>query len=173
MGRDKCVSYTWGAPKTSFREVVNSKMATLYWHMRSIICSWNCMMSPLSVQSQGPVFLNEVHASINTNISCWRARVCLINIINTLRPRQNGHNVADDIFKHIFLNENCFILFQISLVPRGPISNDPTLGQIMAWHRTGYKPLCESIMASGTDAYMRHSASMSKRHDPDLATQAF
>ena len=26
--------------------------------------------------------------------------------INTLRPSQNGHNFADDIFKYIFLNDN-------------------------------------------------------------------
>ena len=27
-------------------------------------------------------------------------------LINTLRPRQNGHRFPDDIFKWIFLNEN-------------------------------------------------------------------
>ena len=29
-----------------------------------------------------------------------------INILNTLRPRQNGCHFADDVFKCIFLNEN-------------------------------------------------------------------
>ena len=27
-------------------------------------------------------------------------------VLNTLRPRQNGHHFPDDIFKCIFLNEN-------------------------------------------------------------------
>ena len=45
--------------------------------------------------------------------------------INTLRPRQNGRDFADDIFKCIFLNENVRILIKISLkfVSMGPINN--------------------------------------------------
>ena len=31
--------------------------------------------------------------------------------INTLRPRQNGHHFADDIFKFTLLNEYCCVLF--------------------------------------------------------------
>ena len=42
-----------------------------------------------------------------------------------MRLRQNGRNFADDIFKCIFFNENCFILIEISLkfVAKGPINN--------------------------------------------------
>ena len=36
-----------------------------------------------------------------------------------------------------------------------------TLVQIIAWHRTGDKPLSEPMMAYVADAYMHHSASMS------------
>ena len=52
---------------------------------------------------------------------------------------------------------------QISLkfVPKGPINNIPELVQIMAWRRTGDKPLSETMMAWFPDSYMRHSASMS------------
>ena len=76
--------------------------------------------------------------------------------VNTLRPRRNGHHFADDIFKHIFFNENIWILIQISLksVPRDPINNIPALVQIMAWRRPGDDDYI-------TDAYMSHSASMS------------
>ena len=35
--------------------------------------------------------------------------------VNTLRPRQNGHHFTDDNFKRIFLNENVRILIEISL----------------------------------------------------------
>ena len=68
--------------------------------------------------------------------------------INTLRPRQNGRHFADDIFKCIFLNENVWIPFQISLkfLPRGAINNIPALVQIMAWRRSGDKPLSEPMM---------------------------
>ena len=74
--------------------------------------------------------------------------------VNTLRSRQNGRNFADHIFKCIFWNKSYFILNLISLkfVPRGPISNDPALVQIVAWRQTGDKPLSETKMAPGTDA---------------------
>ena len=70
--------------------------------------------------------------------------------VDSLRPRQNGRHIADDIFKCIFLNENVWILIKISLkfVPKGPINNIPALVQIMAWRRPGDKPLSESMMAN-------------------------
>ena len=68
--------------------------------------------------------------------------------INTLRPRQNGRHFADNIFKGIFLNENVWILINISLkfVPKGPIDHIPSLVQIMAWHHPGNKLLSEPMM---------------------------
>ena len=83
--------------------------------------------------------------------------------VNTLRPRQDGCHFPDDIFKCIFLNENAWILFTISLnfVPKGPINNIPSSVQIMAWRRSGNKPFSGPMMALFTDAYVRHSASMS------------
>ena len=70
--------------------------------------------------------------------------------VNTLRPRQNGRRFADDTFKRIFLNENVGISIKISLkfVPKGPINNNPALVQIMAWRRSGDKPLSEPMMIS-------------------------
>ena len=98
----------------------------------------------------------------------WRHRVMVHGIdgkgsINPLRPRQNGRHFADDTLNRIFLNENVKISIKISLkfVPWGPINNIPALVQIMAWRRPGDKPLSEPMMVSFTDAYMRHSASMS------------
>ena len=69
---------------------------------------------------------------------------------NTLRPRQNGRHLADDIFKCIFLNENIRISIKISLkiVPKGPINNIPAMVQIMAWRRPGDKPLSEPMVVS-------------------------
>ena len=72
------------------------------------------------------------------------------NMLNNLRPRQNGRHFADDIFKRIFLNENIWIPIKISLkfVPKGSINNIPALVQIMAWCRPGDKPLSEPMMVN-------------------------
>ena len=78
------------------------------------------------------------------NLLCqWCSWAC--RLLNTLRPRQNGHHFPDDIFKCIFLNGNVWIPIEISLklVPKGPINNIPALVQIMAWRRPGDKPLSE------------------------------
>ena len=47
-----------------------------------------------------------------------------IKVVNTSKPRQNGHHFVDDIFKCIFLNENIWISTNISLkfVPKGQIN---------------------------------------------------
>ena len=68
----------------------------------------------------------------------------------TLRPRQDGRHFADSIFKCIFFNENCCILIKLSLkyVRKGPIDNNPAMVQIMAWRRSGDKPLSETMMIS-------------------------
>ena len=66
-------------------------------------------------------------------------------MINTLRPRQNDC-FADNIFKHIFLNENIGISSKISLkfVSHGPINNNPSLIQ-----QSGTKPnLVAKILAT-------------------------
>ena len=70
--------------------------------------------------------------------------------INTLRLRQNGCHFPDNIFKNIFLNENWWISIKISLkfILNGPINNIPALVGIMAWRRSGDKPLSEPMMVS-------------------------
>ena len=81
--------------------------------------------------------------------------VCFM-LINTLTPRYNGRHFADDILKCIFLNENAWILINISLksIHKGQINNIPALVQIMPWRRPGDKPLSEPMMYSLlTDIY--------------------
>ena len=60
------------------------------------------------------------------------------------------------------MNEKFYISIQISLkfVPKGPNDNFAALVQIMAWRRTGDKPLPEPILTLFTDAYMRHFGEM-------------
>ena len=76
---------------------------------------------------------------------------------------QNGRRFADDNFKCILWNENIIISIKISFkfVPMVRINNTPALVQVMAWCRPGDKPLSGPMMVYLTDAYMRHSASMS------------
>ena len=75
---------------------------------------------------------------------------CVSYTLNTLRPRQDERHFADDIFTCIFFNENCciFIKFSLKYVRKGPIDNNPALGQIMAWRRSGDMPLSEPMTIS-------------------------
>ena len=86
----------------------------------------------------------EKAACLLTRIGLWAHKV-----LNTLRPRQNGRHFPDGIFKCMFLNENVWIAIEISLkfIPKGLINNIPALVQIMAWRRTGDKPLSEPMLA--------------------------
>ena len=104
---------------------------------------------------QGPVKLwpGPVQQAVPFAGYCSRSDIYSFGmrfVLNTLRPRQNGRHFADDIFKCIFLNENIWIPIKNSLkfVPRGPINNISTLVQIMAWCRSGDKPLSESMLVS-------------------------
>ena len=69
---------------------------------------------------------------------------------NTLRPRQNGRDFPDDIFKRIFLNENVWtsIEFSVKFASNVRIDNIPALVQIMAWRRPGDKPLSEPMVVT-------------------------
>ena len=74
-------------------------------------------------------------------------------------PRQDGRPIPDDILKWIFLNENIWIAFKISLKfdAKDPINDIPALVQIMVWRCPGVKPLSETMVIN---LLMRHSASM-------------
>ena len=98
----------------------------------------------------------------SNDVSIWFGGNKTFNPVDTLRPRQTGPHVANDMFKCIFLNENVWISIKISpkFVSRGAINNMPTLVQIMAWGRPGNKRLSGSMI---TGAYMRQSSSMGKK----------
>ena len=57
-----------------------------------------------------------------------------------------------------FMKEQCSISIQISLkfVPKGPIDDKSAFVQVMAWRRTGNKPLPEPMLTQFTNVYMRH-----------------
>ena len=104
--------------------------------MPFLLMTWRCME---------PCYQQQWYSSSFTGIirlHTWT--------VNTLRPRQHVHHFADDVFQHIFLNENVWISIEFSLkfVSKGPINNTPALVQIMAWRWPGDKPLSEPMVVS-------------------------
>ena len=93
------------------------------------------------------VLFVKKHGYIENDASVWKPYRFLSD---TLRPRQNCHLFANDIFKSTFLDEDIWISINISpkFVPRGQINNILSLVQIMAWRRPGDKPLSEPMMES-------------------------
>ena len=88
---------------------------------------------------------------VNDIVGKYTRKLCRMSGLGvTLRPRQDGCHFPDDIFRCIFLNENIWIVINISLsfVPKGQIDNILALGQIMAWRRSGNKPLSKPMMVS-------------------------
>ena len=104
-------------------------------------------MDEVMVISKSAFYFPDNHQQIISQASC---------LVNTLRPRQNGTHLADNIFKCIFLNENVWIWIKISLkfVPKGPIDNMQALVQIMAGCQTSDKPLSEPMLTLFADRYM-------------------
>ena len=100
---------------------------------------------PWRIWSNGPPESTNYQYHNYNNTKLW---VCLWYII--WRPRQNARHFTDDIFKCIFLNENIWLSIKTSLnfVPKHQINNIPSLVQIIAWRRSGDKPLCQPMMAS-------------------------
>ena len=81
---------------------------------------------------------------------------------NTLCPKQNGRPFAGDIFKLIFMNENCCISFYIllNIVPEGPRDNTSALVKVMAWRRSGDRTYPEPMLTRFTVVEMRKPVSM-------------
>ena len=96
----------------------------------------------------------------------YQKQLCVIwtSIFNTSRPRQNGRDFVDNIFKCIFLNENVWISLNITrkFIPAFWINNIPALVKIMAWRQPGDKPLSEPMVFSLVTyiCVTRQSASM-------------
>ena len=116
--------------------------------------AWQPLYWPSSgmfgLNTKGLTVLKVRAFSAVLNAAYWTAKCHSYLMVNTLRPRQNCRRFADDNFKRIFLNENVRISIKISLkfVPKGPINNNPALVQIMAWRRSGDKPLSEPMKVS-------------------------
>ena len=137
---------------------LSSKVINMHYH--TLQRGWNCMtlyvfiikyhMILFTINSRVERLRN--HSAVSNDAVCIivSANVSVTPLVNTLRPRQNGRHLPDDIFKRIFLKENVWISLKISLkfVSRIRINNIPALVKMMAWRRLGDKPFCEPIVLS-------------------------
>ena len=69
-----------------------------------------------------------------------------MSIWHIRRARWTGRHFGDDILICILFNEKVWIAIKISLKSVPKVQLTPSLDQIMAWHRTGDKPLSESMI---------------------------
>ena len=74
----------------------------------------------------------------------------MVEVFNTLRPRQNGRHFVNNIFKCLFFIEYAWISLKISLklVVKVWVNNIPSLVQITVWCRPGDRPLSEPMKVS-------------------------
>ena len=141
-------------------------LAPSHWYLNPL--SWLAVLNlPRAVGQwymSSPVFLfilQVMVAMVTWRNGCGGRDFYLVSTLNTLRSRQNGHHFTDNILNSFF-SENVSVSIKISIkfLPRCPINNIPALVQIMAWRRTGDKPLSQPMMVSLL-LHMRHSAYMS------------
>ena len=154
-----------------------SRRASLFaWHATGKVLlihlntsfMWCCFIRPLwnlcraSIRSRlhlSSVDLTEQAYYFQSHQAMAYARVDFdTKDINSSVPGQEGRHFTDNIFSWIFLNEKFCILINISLtfVTKILIDNTAALVWIMAWRRTGDKPLSEPMLIQFNDAYMRH-----------------
>ena len=85
----------------------------------------------------------ELHPNLNkplVQIHCWgREKIASI--------------FSSDIFKYTFLSENCFIPILPEFAPNGPVDFTSPFAHLMAWHRTRFMPISQSMMTYFTDIY--------------------
>ena len=78
----------------------------------------------------------------------------LLQLLAHLLLGKTASIFADDILKCISLIDRIPIEISLKFVPTSPIDNKPALDQVMAWRRTGDKPLPESTMVRFSDIYV-------------------
>ena len=86
----------------------------------------------------------------------YKSIIMFPQLVNPSLPKQNSHCFADDIFKYIFKKEKfcTSILISLKCVPLDLIDNKSALVQVMAWRRTGDKPLPEPMVTLFIGVYM-------------------
>ena len=98
-----------------------------------------------NVNENGTIFIGDNAFENDCKISPFLSR---LQCVNSSPPGQNGCHFSYYAFKCIFMKEKFCILIPISLkfVPKGAINSKLALVQVVAWRRTGDKPLPELML---------------------------
>ena len=106
----------------------------VWWHIKGILHWWQ----------EGVFSLNQLYSC-----RCW------------IPPSHHEHIEAET--KWPPFSRRQFLEWKTSLkyIPNGPVNNYSSLVEMMAWRRSGDKPLSQPMIVYLTGGYRRHSASMS------------
>ena len=156
-------------PSGTNQPIISMEEAGLTWHPTYACCHDGITSHTESnrnlakIQFSHFLFLSiQIYPSeIFVEHNSMKAGVCTKS--HSSPPGQNDCHFAGAIFKCIFMNGRFCIFIQITLkfVPKGQIDNRPALVQVMAWRRTGDKPLPGSMVTQFINAYMLHQGEMS------------
>ena len=149
----------WIEDKSNCYGLYRTTMIIKFTDNEMQMISWKAVPSKICLFLQVQIPYMCIYVSQTWSSLCLPTEVSEPKSINTL----SLWHFSRWHFKCIFLNENVWNSIKISLkfVPKVWVNNIPALVQIMAWCRSGNKPLSEPMMAWCTDACMWHSASMS------------
>ena len=125
------------------------------------LCTLMTIYGDVTYDELSSEILRKYEPSFHLHISIkWLYRlhkVCCpvaINVVNSSPLGRDHCHFAANNSKCIFMNEKFCILIRISQFCS--YDNKPAFIQVMAWRRTGDKPLPEAILTQFTDAYMQH-----------------
>ena len=153
-------SLKWESVQSTMTHIVNYAFP-----VRRMLCGMGLHVNDPSDQYVKNVSFREKNKTkTKTDLACqkptwphWRRH--FTPILFCISPLDKMADIlADDIFKRIIFNENGIITIQISLkfVLKNPIDNKTECVQVIAWRRTGDKPLPGPMMTQFTHVYMRH-----------------
>ena len=128
-------------------------------YMFSVVGSWwpdDARNQGISSHATDQVFLEySGFSNRRINVNNRQTQPKLIQF-NLSPPGQNGRHFTDDSWQ-MHYHEWDILYFDYNFtevfVCRGSIDNKSSLVQVMAWHRTGDKPLPEPMQTQFTDIY--------------------
>ena len=119
------------------------------WNIHFHVSSKNVRINFLQYHRASKIYFSVFYV-MHTAFMC--------DYLNSSIPGQNWTQFWQTAFSNKF-SWMKMVEFRIKchcIFPRSPIDNTLAMVQVMAWRRTGDKPLPEPMMAQLTNAYMRH-----------------
>ena len=123
----------------------------LFWVFPVKLPPGECHKTPLIlIRQQFRLWRQQAITRVNVDqIAIWRY---YSHSYLTHWGRDEMNNISQTTFSNVYSSMKMFEFRSkfhwLKFVPKGPINNIPALVQIMAWRRSGDKPLSEPIMVS-------------------------